>query len=296
MPRRDAGGRDIDNHEAILHETDPPSMDVDKTFWIEEPVIPEQKRSQRTYMEEFIPRIGPYLRCLLNSEGVPTTTMCQSCMSVPFEWRCTDCFPTLVLCKECCQKSHQRLPFHRVQRWTGKYFVLSWMREVGISLCLGHSGDLCPNQSSQMDCNNEDHQVGSQNEYDTATDLGFGNSKPDHRDKEGNPIITVIDRSGIHEIGVSWCRCPEAPEHEMQLMTAGLFPATFRNPKTVFTFWVLEDFHLDNLECKTTPSQFFSRLWRLTNDEFLNTVPVGGLTSLSDDKLSEGLRTNIGNF
>ncbi|KAH9012492.1 hypothetical protein EDB85DRAFT_2076743 [Lactarius pseudohatsudake] len=124
-----------------------------------------------------------------------------------------------------------------------------------------------------MDFDNEDHQVGSQNEYDTATDLGFGNSKPDHRDKEGNPIITVVDRSGIHEISVSWCCCPEAPEREMQLMMAGLFPATFRNPKTVFTFRVLEDFHLDNLECKTTASQFFSRLRRLTNDEFPNTVP-----------------------
>jgi hypothetical protein len=127
-----------------------------------------------------------------------------------------------------------------------------------------------------MDCDNEDHQVGSRNEYNTAADLGFGNSKPGHRDKEGNQIITVIDRSGIHEIGVSWCCCPEAPEHDMQLMTAGLFPATFRNPKTAFTFRVLEDFHLDNLECKTTPSQFFSRLRRLTNDEFPNTVLVRG--------------------
>ncbi|KAH9028953.1 hypothetical protein EDB85DRAFT_1867506, partial [Lactarius pseudohatsudake] len=188
-------------------------------------------------------------------------------MSAPFEWRCTECFPTLVLCKECCRKSHQRLPFHRVQRWTGKYFLSSWMREVGISLHLGHSGDLCPNQSSQMDCDNEDHQVSSRNEHNTAADLGFGNSKPGHRDKEGNQIITVIDRSGI------WCCCPEAPERDMQLMTAGLFPATFRNPKTVFTFRVLEDFHLDNLECKTTPSQFFSCLQRLTNDEFPNTVP-----------------------
>ncbi|KAH9016576.1 hypothetical protein EDB84DRAFT_1276856 [Lactarius hengduanensis] len=199
--------------------------------------------------------------------------MCQSCMSAPFEWRCTDCFPTLVLCKECCRKSHQRLPFHRVQRWTGKYFISSWMWEVGISLRLGHSGDLCPNQSSQMDCDNEDYQAGSQNGYDAAADLGFGNSKPGHRDKEDNPIITVVDRSGIHEIGVSWCCCPEAPERDMQLMMAGLFPATFRNPKTAFTFQVLEDFHLDNLECKTTPSQFFSRLRRLTNDEFPNTVP-----------------------
>ncbi|KAH9168198.1 hypothetical protein EDB89DRAFT_1836947, partial [Lactarius sanguifluus] len=96
--------------------------------------------------------------------------------------------------------------------------------------------------------------------------------KPGHRDEEGNQIITVINRSGIHEIGVSWCCCPEAPKRDMQLMTAGLFPATFHNLKTVFTFQVLEDFHLDNLECKTTLSQFFSHLWRLTNDEFPNTV------------------------
>jgi CxC2 like cysteine cluster associated with KDZ transposases len=104
--------------------------------------------------------------------------------------------------------------------------------------------------------------------------LGFGSSKPGCKDKEGNPIITIVDRSGVHEIGVSWCCCPEAPERDMQLMMAGLFPATFRNPKTAFTFKVLEDFHLDNLECKTTASQFFSRLRRLTNDEFPNTVPV----------------------
>jgi len=69
----------------------------------------------------------------------------------------------------------------------------------------------------------------------------------------------------------------------MQLMMAGLFPATFHDPKTAFTFWVLEDFHLDNLECKTTPSQFFSRLRRLTNDEFPNTVPVGGLNVSTKD-------------
>ncbi|KAI9433683.1 hypothetical protein BJY52DRAFT_1207688 [Lactarius psammicola] len=83
-------------------------------------------------------------------------------------------------------------------------------------------------------------------------------------------MITIVDRSGVHEIGVNWCFCPEAPERDMQLMTAGLFLATFRNPKMAFTFRVLEDFHLNNLECKTTPSQFFSRLRRLTNDKFPN--------------------------
>src|SRR6202012_5871208 len=127
-------------------------------------------------------------------------------------------------------------------------------------------------------------QVSTSNEYDVAAaNLGFSSSKPGHCDEDGNPIITVVDRSKLHEIGVSWCRCSEAPEHDMQLMMAGLFPATFHNPKTAFTFRVLEDFHLDNLECKTTPSQFFSRLRRLTNDEFPNTVPVGGHDVSAED-------------
>lgn len=125
----------------------------------------------------------------------------------------------------------------------------------------------------EIDDDLQDEYVAVANQDDLQ--LGFGSSKPGRNDKDGNPIITAIDRSGVHEIGVRWCCCPEAPEHEMQLMTAGLFPATFRNPKTAFTFQVLRDFHLDNLECKTTPSQFFSRLRRLTNDEFPNAVPVG---------------------
>jgi hypothetical protein len=72
----------------------------------------------------------------------------------------------------------------------------------------------------------------------------------------------------------------------MQLMMAGLFPATFHNLKTAFTFRVLEEFHLDNLECKTTPSQFFSLLQRLTNEEFPNIVPVRVLSVSADGRLT----------
>ena len=137
----------------------------------------------------------------------------------------------------------------------------------------------------QMDFDCEEESEGSSDdiladEYLALVDqgafqFGFGSSKPGQNEKDGDPIIAVIDRSGIHEIGVRWCCCPNAPERDMQLMAAGLFPATFRNPKTAFTFRVLEEFHLDNLECKTTPNQFFSRLRRLTSDEFPNAVPVG---------------------
>ena len=111
-------------------------------------------------------------------------------------------------------------------------------------------------------------QDSSSNEEGVAAQLSFGSSKPGHYDKEGCPIITVVDKSGIHKIGVNWCHCSEGPDHDMQLMMAGLFSAMFHNLKTAFTFQALEDFHLDNLECKTTAGQSFSHLRRLTNDEF----------------------------
>jgi len=53
-----------------------------------------------------------------------------------------------------------------------------------------------------------------------------------------------------------------------------------------FTFQVLEEFHLDNLECKTTPSQFFSCLRRLTSDKFPNSVPVDLASISADDGLT----------
>ena len=138
-------------------------------------------------------------------------------------------------------------------------------------------------------------------EYPAAVDqeefqFGFSRSKPDKNGNDNDPIITIIDRSGVHEIGVRWCCCPDALERDMQLMAAGLFPATFRNPKTAFTFRVLEEFHLDNLECKTTPSQFISRLRRLTNDEFPNTVPVGQAHISADSRLTCRYRTDIESY
>ncbi len=39
--------------------------------------------------------------------------------------------------------------------------------------------------------------------------LGFSSSK---LEQNSNPVITIIDRSDVHEIGVRWCCCPNAPE------------------------------------------------------------------------------------
>ena len=136
--------------------------------------------------------------------------------------------------------------------------------------------------------------VAADHAHCSAFQLGFSSSRPGLIDKDGNPIITVVDRSEIHEIDVRWCCCPDAAERDMQMMVAGLFPATFRNPKTAFTFRALEEFHLDNLECKTTPGQYISRLRRLTSNEFPNAVPVGQASISAVSRLTGRYRIDIG--
>ncbi|KAG1723626.1 hypothetical protein EDB19DRAFT_1645171, partial [Suillus lakei] len=53
----------------------------------------------------------------------------------------------------------------------------------------------------------------------------------------------------------------------------GFFPASFNRPKTVFTFRVLGDFLLDNLECGTLALNYYSKLRRMTSSMFPHLVP-----------------------
>jgi len=101
--------------------------------------------------------------------------------------------------------------------------------------------------------------------------------RPGDFDENGSPIMIIVDTSGIHHIGVQYCHCPNAQSWDIQLMSLGFFPATFDNPQTAFLFQVLDDFLLDNLECKTTASNYYSKLRRIMNSSFLqlahNSVP-----------------------
>ena len=45
-------------------------------------------------------------------------------------------------------------------------------------------------------------------------------------------------------------------------------------PQTAFTFNVLDEFLIDSLECKTSAFSFYSKLRRLTDNAFPDTLPV----------------------
>ncbi|KAG1836783.1 hypothetical protein DFJ58DRAFT_719005 [Suillus subalutaceus] len=87
------------------------------------------------------------------------------------------------------------------------------------------------------------------------------------------PAITVVDKSGVHSLSICYCHCPGALSRDMQLFQAGVFPASFTRLKTAFTFAVLDDFLLDNLECGTSAMNYYSKIHRLTSSIFPLMVP-----------------------
>ena len=92
--------------------------------------------------------------------------------------------------------------------------------------------------------------------------------------------LVIISISGVYQLIVSWCCCPGAPDHATQLFQHRLFPASTSRPSTAFTFAVLEYFHIDAVECKTSASNFSNKLRRLTDFSSPQSVPVSKIHKL----------------
>ncbi|KIK34294.1 hypothetical protein CY34DRAFT_98279 [Suillus luteus UH-Slu-Lm8-n1] len=148
-------------------------------------------------------------------------------------------------------KSHRSLPFHKIQLWIGRCFKDVALADQGFIWYLGHSGESCPRYAASNICG---------------------------REVEGLPCdttpITIVHSSGVFTHNIAWCHCQGSnPQQHLQLLRAGLFPASSTRPKTAFTFEVLDHFLIDALECKTSARSFFEKLTRLTNNAFPDTVP-----------------------
>ncbi|KAG6327448.1 hypothetical protein ID866_11642 [Astraeus odoratus] len=89
----------------------------------------------------------------------------------------------------------------------------------------------------------------------------------------GNPILVIIDCSGHHYLLVRLCQCSNAPEMYIQLLHAGLYPASQKSPHTAFTFQVLDDFRIENLESKIPDFTYSQKLRRITYPTFPHFAP-----------------------
>ncbi|KAG2090914.1 uncharacterized protein F5147DRAFT_748193 [Suillus discolor] len=159
-------------------------------------------------------------------------TICRNCYSGTPHFHCKDCFGTELYCHTCVVTMHAKTPVHRVQEWTGLYFVPVSLKKLGLCVQLGHpAGEFCLLPQKVV-----------------------------------NDDFTLIDSNGIHEIGLDFCGCKTAKRHTKQLLRITWFPATSTNPRTAATFQILEQYHLLSFESKVSGYEFYHSLARMTDN------------------------------
>lgn len=114
-------------------------------------------------------------------------------------------------------------------------------------------------------------------------------------DEDGNPYILYIDAFGVHHIATHFCECEGCPSHDEQLFDMGLFPASYKDPRTAFSFTCLDQFLLANREGKIPALAYWRTLKRLTNSSFPNDVPVSRPEAIARRSLIR-YRIVIGSF
>ncbi|KAG1887203.1 hypothetical protein F4604DRAFT_1917014 [Suillus subluteus] len=151
------------------------------------------------------------------------------------------------------------MPFHQISQWTGGFFEDTSLTKIGLEIHLSHQGKPCPEVTDDW--------------YDTI-DEGDNFAECQWVPLVNDPRTTmVVDTSGVHSLMIRFCRCASALGPNMQLFEISLFPASFTSLKTAFTFAVLDDFLLDNLECGTSAMNYYSKLRRITSSVFPHLVP-----------------------
>ncbi|KAI0037558.1 hypothetical protein FA95DRAFT_1506816, partial [Auriscalpium vulgare] len=146
-----------------------------------------------------------------------------------------------MLCRECAVRTHLDNPFHQVEEWVGTYFKRRGLQELGLVIRLGHGGDVCP-------CAKE-------------------------------PVsMTVTHVNGIHTCDIQFCGCfplgkYNSVEAPVQLANAGLWPASYKNPRTVSTFHAVREYNQFSLQAKVNVMDYNRVKLRMTNNAFRDDVP-----------------------
>ena len=100
-------------------------------------------------MRQWLPKRSTYLGRILLTEGNELKT-CMVCQKSA-RWRCLCCLGRPLYCRGCCRISHKNLIYHRLQKWTGKFFQDASLWEVGVRLHVGHMGENCPSQVALLE-------------------------------------------------------------------------------------------------------------------------------------------------
>ncbi|KAG2158259.1 uncharacterized protein EDB93DRAFT_1100472 [Suillus bovinus] len=235
-----------------------------------------QVNSQNDYLRQWLPRQESYLHHLLDQEAPPEDRRCVVC-DQDGVYKCQDCLGEPLYCTGCCRSQHCRNPFHWISQWNGQFFEQSCLAHVGLVIHLGHDGKECPALTNRWDLFEGDRPEDQLEPEDLPSMSG-----PEFWPKENTMVI--VNKSGVHRLEVRCCNCPNTMSPDIQMFRHGFFPASFNKPKTVFTFRVLDNFLLDNLECGTSTMNYYSKLRRMTSSMFPHLVLPGINISLSGNE------------
>ena len=245
-------------------------------------------------MHDWLPRKGEYLAAMYRTEGPggsfhasdrshdrPEMLQCHVCTRQAGRFRCLSCWGRPLVCLQCCLMEHRANPFHRIEELQdGNYFVPTQLGAIGLQISLGskEAGCTCSGGgASGLGKDDADEEWETDEEEEDEGDEGLfwtfatrSGRTPQTFERE----MIIVDVSGVHVMPVRFCRCPGSEPDDIQLIQNGLYPSTQRAIRTCFTFSALDSFLLENVECKTSASAFYSRLQRQTDPVFPDSVPV----------------------
>lgn len=84
----------------------------------------------------------------------------------------------------------------------------------------------------------------------------------------GGLMLTVVHTNGFHHLPVFSCFCNRDEDVDVQLLKAGLYPATSADTKTAFTLELLKHFHLSVVDSHLSIERYCALLRRLSNHIF----------------------------
>ncbi|KAK7025347.1 hypothetical protein VNI00_016058 [Paramarasmius palmivorus] len=189
-----------------------------------------------TTMSDWRPLARFFLDEMMTLEGRPKAnqTACSGCgVSNATCYRCRDCIKPHLYCQSCMVSRHKERPFDRIERWNGKFFQRTSLRDLGLIIQLGHEdGSPCV-----------------------------------LRDMARSGFV-VVDMDSIQEVSVAYCSCRSeevAGQKWQQLMRRELYPGSIEEPYTAFTFRVLALFHALTLKGKINLYDFYYGLEMRSN-------------------------------
>ena len=86
--------------------------------------------------------------------------------------------------------------------------------------------------------------------------------------------FVIVDGGGVHETTVDFCACHGAADRHVQLLRRRLYPATFDNPSTAFSFELLQDFLAISFNTQLLQLHFMDFLRQKMDNSSLRDVPV----------------------